>query len=141
MSNRGSELSEDGSHGGRRVRARPAESGNLPADSTLNGSTLNGSASTMTDMRMLANSGHGSTLNGSTLNGSGMSHRGPPESTHDHDNQLMRAPTDSNNGSSFQPFHSCSGSGNANTFAQMPVSTGLQPDWISMAAAAGQQQV
>lgn len=136
MSNRGSELSEDGSHGGRRVRARPAESGNLPADSTLNGSTLNGSASTMTDMRTLANSGHGS-----TLNGSGMSHRGPPESTHDHDNQLMRAPTDSNNGSSFQPFHSCSGSGNANTFAQMPVSTGMQPDWISMAAAAGQQQV
>lgn len=133
-----SDLDEDRSHGGRRVRPRRAESEAAPADSAPNDSALYGSNSTVTDLRTLANSAHGS-----TLNGSGASLRGGPDSTHSHHHsQLQSVPGDSNLGSSFQPFYSASAHGTGSGFAKMPVgSTGMQPDWISMAAAAGQQQV
>lgn len=135
---RAGSLDDDGSRGGRRVRARRSESEAVPADSALNGSTLYGSASTVTDLRTLANSAHGS-----TLNGSGLSLRGAPESTHSHHHsQQLTNPGDSSNGYSFQPFHSASGNGSGSGFAKVPAnSTGMHPDWISMAAAAGQQQV
>ena len=127
----GSDLSEDGSRGGRRVRPRRADSGGAPADSALNGSM-----STVTDLRTLPSSGQGSTLRHGHrgVNGDNITANG---------SHLLGAPSDSNNGSSFQPFHSGAGAsaGNSGGFAQMPVSAGMQPDWISMAAAAGQQQV
>ena len=130
----GSDLSADGSRGGRRVRPRRADSGGAPADSALNGSM-----STVTDLRTLTSSGQGSTL--------GHGHRGVNGDNMNNiaanGSHLLGAPSDSNNGSSFQPFHSGAGAsaGNSGSFAQMPISAGMQPDWISMAAAAGQQQV
>ena len=132
----GSDLSEDGSRGGRRVRPRAprATAGAPPADSALNGSM-----STVTDLRTLTSSGQGSTLGHGHrgVNGDNMANIAANGS------HLLGAPSDSNNGSSFQPFHSSGGAsaGNSGGFAPMPISAGMQPDWISMAAAAGQQQV
>ncbi len=129
----GSDLSEDGSAGARRVRPRRCGSPAHPADSGL----AQGSVSTLTDLRGAgargASSAHGST---------GLHPRSALEHGCAGHGLGSAVPTDSNGGSSFQPFHNGTGSaGGSGGFSQMPASAGMQPDWMSMAAAAGQQQV
>ena len=128
----GSDLSEDGSRGARRVRPRRCGSSAAPADSLQQGSV-----STITDMR-----GAGACGASSAHCSTGLHPRSALE--HGGSGNVVggAVPSDSNGGSSFQPFHSSTGgAAGAGGFSQMPVSAGMQPDWISMAAAAGQQQV
>ena len=131
----GSDLtSEDGSRSGRRVRARRTDSCGTqqhPADSAQQ-TAGGGSMCTVTDLRGLPNGGGacGAPRRAGASEGGSNLMMGPPGS-------------DSNNGSSFHAFHagSAGNNGGSGAFSQMPVSAGMQPDWISMAAAAGQQQV
>lgn len=114
-------VSEDGSRGGRRVRARKA------ADAGPVDSSQHGSVSTATN---LAASGMGGN-HSHHQHHLARSQQGEPS---------LGGPADSggNGLSSFQPFQTAPGAG---AFPQPAISAPMAPpDWFSMAAAANQQQ-